>query len=262
MNPLVMLSDIVSWPRLPKYDSQCWPAWMVASGLYDFLSWLKPHYFQGLHIAGENSFTYYPDPLSPVGVSHTVNPHYHAYGNTSRPIDFRRAAFILAAAVEILYREGDNRLWAYPDIALRPIPNKEDLVKAINYVFKPWPFAQHYIKALARGCPVEGLNLEFHTTYFGSHMLLHPFPLPSGLTKWGAKLGNMSERAGEGYIGTPLPKLMSAKQVESFLERSARDEAWPWEHVRYAQHLHIEARIQKKRAREQMREMEAQLVPE
>jgi hypothetical protein len=261
--PLVMVSDIVDWPRLLKYDSQCTAPGLVASGLYEFLKWLIPcHYFDGLHLAGENSFTYYPDPLSPVGVSHTINPHFHGYGNTSRPIDFRRAAFMLKAAVQILYREGGNRLWAYPDVAFRPIQTQQALSKAISYVFKAWPFAQHYIRALGRGCSVEGINLEFHTTYFDANALLHPFPSPSGISKFGAKFGNMSERAGDDYIGTPLPRLMSAVQVKRFHERDERGEASGWEYLRYFQHLEIDARLKKRRARQKVQEMEAELVPD
>ena len=105
-----------------------------------------------------------------------------------------------------------------------------------------------------------GLNLEFHTTYFGSERLLYPFPSPSGLSKRGAKLGNMSQRAGKDYVGTPLPVLMSPQQQRSFLERLARDEIWPWEAIRYDQHLALQARRDRRRARQQMQEMEAHLV--
>jgi hypothetical protein len=259
--PLVMLSEMVDRPKLPKYDSQCSVPYMVAAGLWTLMPWLiAGHYFDGLHVAGENDFTYYPDPRSPVGVSHTVNPHFHAYGNTKRPVDRRRAMFMLQAAVTRMFREGGNRLWAYPDIALRPIASAEEMKKTINYVFKSWNFAECYIDALGRGCPLVGLNLEFHTTYFGSERLLYPFPSPSGLSKRGAKLGNMSQRAGKDYIGTPLPVLLSPQQVKRFLERNKRDEIWPWEAIRYDQHLALQARINKRRARQQMQEMEAQLV--
>lgn len=259
--PLVMLSEMVDWPKLPKYDSQCAVPYMVASGLWSFMLWLiAGHYFDGLHIAGENDFTYYPNPSSPVGVSHTVNPHFHAYGNTKRPLDRRRAMFMLQAAVIRMIKEGGGRLWAYPDIALRPIASPEEMKKTINYVFKSWNFAECYIDALARGCPLVGLNLEFHTTYFGSERLLYPFPSPSGLSKRGAKLGNMSQRAGKDYVGTPLPVLLSPKQVKRFLERLAREEIWPWEAIRYDQHLALQARITKSRIRRQIKEMEARLV--
>ena len=259
--PLVMLSEFVTWPKLPKFDSQCEAPWMLAAGLYDLLNWLiAGHYFDGLHVAGENSFTYFPDRLSPVGVGHTVNPHYHAYGNTARPFDRRRAMFMLRGALEILRREGGNRLWTYPDIALRPVTTPDEMVKAISYTFKAWPFAQHYIRALSRGCPVEGLNLEFHTTYFGSDELLHPFPSPNGLTKYGAKLGNMSQKAGGKYIGKPLPKLMSPQQVQRFQDRLARNEFSPWEAFRYDQHLQIVGRQRQLRVRQESQEMEIDIL--
>jgi hypothetical protein len=221
--PLVMLSELVDWPKQHKYDSQCGAPFRVASGLWSFLRWLiAGQYFDGLHVAGENDFTYYPDPRSPVGVSHTVNPHLHAYGNTQRPIDRRRALFMLKAAAHIMHREAGGRLWAYPDIALRPIASPGDMEKAINYTFKSWDFAGCYIDALRRGCPLVGLNLEFQSTYFASERLLYPFPSPSGLSKWGTKLGNMSQRARKGYIGTPLHALMSRQQVKRFRERLDR----------------------------------------
>ena len=259
--PLVMLSEMVDWPKLPKYDSQCRVPRVVASGLWSFMLWLiAGHYFDGLHIAGENDFTYYPDPRSPVGVSHTVNPHFHAYGNTKRPIDRRRAMFMLQAAVRLMLREGDGRLRAYPDIALRPIASPEEMKKAINYVFKPWNFAECYIDALTRGCPLVGLNLEFHTTYFGSERLLYPFPSPSGLSKRGAKLGNMSQRAGKNYVGTPLPVLLSPQQEKAFLKKTEGGDYWPWEAIRYQRHLELQARRARSRARQEMQKVDAAMV--
>ena len=259
--PLVMLSEMGDRPKLPKYDSQCWVPYMVASGLWSFMLWLiAGHDFDGLHVAGENDFTYYPDLRSAVGVSHTVNPHFHAYGNTKRPIDRRRALFMLRSAVNHVLREGGGQLWAYPDIALRPILSPTEMKKTINYVFKPWNFAKCYIDALARGCPLDGLNLEFQSTYFGSERLLCPFPSSSGLSKWGAKLGNMSQRAGKDYIGTPLPVLLSSQQVKRFLERDERNETWDWECKRYTQHLRIRDKIKQRRVRPEIKEMEATMV--
>ena len=259
--PLVMLLELVDWPRLSKYNSQCAVPYLVSAGLWSLMPWLiAGHYFDGLHVAGENDFTYFPDPLSPVGVSHTINPHFHAYGNTRIPFDRRRALFLLKAALTLMHREGGGRLWAYPDIALRPISSDQEMKKAISYVFKPWDFAEVYIDALAHGCPLVGLNLEFHTTYFGSEHVLHPIPSPSGLSKWGAKLGNMTQRAGKSYVGTPLPALLSAQQEARFLARLARNEVFSWEVLRYSQHLSLAAKIREKRVRQQVREMEAQLV--
>jgi hypothetical protein len=258
--PLVMLRELVDCPRLPKYDSQCAVPYMVAAGLWELMPWMiAGHYFDGLHVAGENDFTYYPDSRSPVGVSHTVNPHFHGYGNTRRPFDRRRALFLLRNALQIMHEEGGGRLWAYPDIALRPILSADEMKKAINYVLKSWNFGQVYIDALARGCPVVGLNLEFQPTYFGSEAILHPFPSSSGLSKWGARLGNMTQRAGKDYIGTPLPEEMSSQQVKRFLERLERGEVWSWETIRYEQHLAIRARQVQRRARQQAKEMEKEL---
>jgi hypothetical protein len=245
--PVVTLSKLVDWPRLPNFDSQCAVPYMVASGLWQVMLWLiAGQYFDGLHVAAENDFTYYPDPRSPVGVGHTINPHFHAYGNTQRPFDRRRALLLLRGALKILHREGGG-LWAYPDIALRPILNAAEMKKTVNYVFKSWNFAKVYIDALARGCPVPGLNLEFQTTYFGSEHILHPFPSPAGLSKWGAKLGNLSQRSGLKYIGDPLPTLLSAKQVSQFLERVSRNDYWPWEAIRFERHLALRAKLDRKR---------------
>jgi hypothetical protein len=258
--PLVMLREMVDWPRLPKYDSQCNVPYVVAAGLWELMPWMVAgHYFDGLHVAGENDFTYFPDDRSPVGVSHTLDPHFHGYGNTRRPFDRRRAMFLLQKAVLTMLQEGGGRLWAYPDIALRPILSPEEMKRTINYVFKSWNFGQVYIDGLARGCSVEGLNLEFQPTCFGSEAILHPFPSSSGLSKWGAKLGNMSQRAGKDYIGTPLTELMSSQQVKRFLERLAQGEVWSWEATRYHQHLAIRARLAKRRARQEAGKMEKEL---
>jgi hypothetical protein len=259
--PIVRLSEFVDWPRLHKFDSQCWESYQVAWSLWELMLWLiAGHYFDGLHVAGENDFTYYPDCRSPVGVSHTLNPHFHAYGNTRIPFDRRRAVNVLQAAVRIMLRECNGQLLAYPDIALRPILSDQDMKKAMGYVFKPWNFAKMYIGGLKKGCPLEGLNFEFQSTFFGSEQILHPFPDPSGLSKWGATLGNMSERAGKHYLGDPLPRILNSRQVKRFLEKLERGDYWAWEAIRYEKHLKRKAKLDKKRSHEQVQEMKSHLV--
>lgn len=237
------LSEHVTWPRLHKYDSQCTAPWQVAAGIERFLKWcIAGHYFDGLHVAGECAFKYFPAPKSPLMVNHTVNPHFHAYGNTRVLIDEKRAANMFLAACDALKKEGDGKLWAYPDICLTPIGNADDMAKTINYVFKAWPFAKIYIDALGRGCPVPELNLEFHSTYFDSPKLLYPFPSPSGTSKWGGKFGNMSQRAGHAYIGDPLPRLLSAQQVKRYLARLKSDDFSHWQVARFEKHLGLKKR--------------------
>ena len=179
---------------------------------------------------------------------------------TGVAFDRRRAMLMLQGALRILHREGGGRLWAYPDIALRPIPSAEEMKKAINYVFKSWGFGKCYLDALARGCPLVGLNMEFQSTYFGSEHILYPFPDSSGLSRRGAKLGNMSERAGKDYIGDPLPRILNGQQVKRFLERMARDECWAWEVVRYSKHLALKAKLNAKRAKKRLEQMDANLL--
>jgi len=245
---LFRLADTGEYPRLHKYDASCWQAPMVGMGLYDFLVWLvRRHYFNGLQLAYDMQFKYFPDPLSPVGVSHTVNPHFHGYGNMSRTVDARRAERMWLGAFNALLEAAGGDLWAYPDFYHRPLPTVESVKKAINYVFKPFRFAKAYIQGLQKGCPVVGLNMEFHTTFFDSEVIPSLFPSPSGLSKYGARLGNMAQKDTDGYIGTPLPKKMSARQVERFLARLKNNEARDWEIQRYDNHL---ALIAKKRRRE------------
>jgi predicted Fe-S protein YdhL (DUF1289 family) len=54
--------------------------------------------------------------------------------------------------------------------------------------------------------------------------------------------------------------LLSSQQVKWFLERLARGEVWFWETIRYEHHLAIWAKLDKRRAQRQAREMEKKLA--
>ncbi len=249
------------FPRQPKFglDALGIPS-IVSEGLYEFMNWLTDgRYFDGLHAFRDISYSYFPDPSSPLEVNHTVNCHYHAYGNTSRqftPADAQRMWF---GCVKKLFRasntqhqrayddpdekidlsSGYEHLYAYPDIVIRPLPTVGALAKAIDYVIKPFKLADCYIRGLEHGCPVRSLNHEFHQTAMGAERGL--FGPPEGCA-----FGNMSQRSGDNYIGVPRPKEMTEAQVQRFLEKLKKGEISAWEMERHDNHLTI---VEKKKAK-------------
>jgi len=242
-NWLVRLADHGRIPKLPKFgvDPAGIPT-IVSDGLFRFMNCLtNGSYFDGLHVFRDISFSFFPDPASILEVSHTVNCHHHAYGNSSRRFTPKDAARIWFACHRLLLKAGNDCAYVYPDIVLRPTPTVEALESAINYVIKPFKFADCYIRGLERGCLVSGLNHTFHQTAFESESLLHGPPQ-------GYAFGNMAQKSRGHYIGVPPTKRMSRAQVKRFRERLNADEAHAWEMERYQKHLEL---LQKKKTRSQ-----------
>jgi hypothetical protein len=209
---------------------------IVSEGLYRFMNWLTDGgYFDGLHAFRDISFTFFPDPGSVLEVSHTVNCHYHAYGNTSRLFTPNEARRMWFGCLRLLLAAGSGWPYAYPDIVLRPLPTVDALESAINYVIKPFRLADSYIKGLEHGCLLSGLNHEFHQTAFDAESLL--FGPPQGYA-----FGNMAQKSRGHYIGVPPAKQMTRAQVERFLARLSTDEAHAWEYERHRKHLELLAK--------------------
>jgi hypothetical protein len=84
--------------------------------------------------------------------------------------------------LKMLLKAGGNRLVAYPDICLKPGPTAEALEKTINYAIKPYKLPQFYVERLSSGCPVVGLNWEFHQVAWTCEAM---FPNDNHVLRWG-----------------------------------------------------------------------------
>ena len=233
-------ADYVTLPRLSKFgldDPDLRPQ-IVGEALHAFMRWLTDgKYFDGLHAFRDIDLTLFPDARTGMGtgIGHTVNCHQHAYGNTSRTFTGKIAQRMWFGCANLLRKQSGGELCAYPDILLRPLPTPAALKRAINYAIKCFKVANWYLDALKHGCPVGALNLEFFQMAFDCEFAL------SGTTQ-GTAFGNMSQKSGRYYIGDPPPVELTKQQVKRYLERSAADELFGWESIRYANHLEIVAR--------------------
>jgi len=231
---LFRLADEGHFGKLPKFgiDPAGIPT-IISEGLYDFMNWLTSgQNFDGLHVFRDISFSFFPDPASPFEVNHTVNPHYHAYGNSRRQFAPEEARRMWRGAVKLLFKASDGRLptpdrqdrtdrnylYGFPDIMIRPLATVDALEDAIDYVVKPFKLAKYYIRGLEHGCPVTGLNHVFHQTVFEAESLMLNCP-PQGYA-----FGNMAQKSRGHYIGEPRPKKMSRTQIDRYLERLATGE--------------------------------------
>lgn len=239
---LFRLTDCVSdLKRLPRFCvDPDWDATLsVAEAVFKWANFLTDnHYFQGLHMLADCSFTFFPDADSELGVGHTIHPHTHGYGNCSTEIDKNWAARAYCGGIEAFHARGALQ-YAYPDMLLQPAPVATALETAINYAIKPFKYPQFYLDALSHGCPITLLNYVFHQTVFGCETLF-----PVGCK--GQKYGNMSQKSNR-YIGVPQVKEMSRQQVKRFLAKG--DNAAAWEIERYEKHLEALAAKQKRQGR-------------
>lgn len=225
--------------RLPKFgiDDFDRPR-AVADATYRCANWLTDNgYFRGLHAVPDVDFTFFPDRVA--GVAHTINCHIHGYGNSDRVIDETWAGSVYNGATCCAAATGALE-FVYMDIMLRPAPTPPDLRAAINYALKPFRFAEWYVEALRRGCPVVALNHEFHQVVFGAEQLF-------AVGAAGTMFGNMSMKAGGHYIGRPPLAAMSKQQVKRYKEKEAADDLWPWEIERFERHLEF---MRRKRRRQ------------
>lgn len=231
-------SDRIQFLKLAKFgvDDIDNRPYKVGEALYEFMNWLTDgKYFGGLHVFRDLDLSFFPSRASCTGVGHTVNCHFHGYGNSSRQFTGKEAARMWVACAKLLRKHDGGKLAAYPDIALRPLPTPAALGSAINYVIKPFKFANWYLNGLKHGCPVEGLNLEFNEIAFDTNEMLCA-------TNAGSVFGNMSQKSRRYYIGKPPPVLLKQHQIKRFLELQAKDEAYGWEYERFHNHLKLVAK--------------------
>ena len=229
--------DPESAPVLPRYCLDApEPAMAVFDGAMRLCHWLTNNgYFDGLHAIPDMKITFYPDTDAANGVGHTANAHVHAYGNTSRLVDHDFAERIWIGALTSFIKAGYGELHGYPLLLLIPAPTVEALETAMNYIIKPFKLVQMYREGLEKGCPVRGLNYEFHGLAWDIERLL-----PGAWRE--ERFGNMNTRARHRYIG--MPSLTSA-QVRTIRHRIRDEAAEGWEIERYF--LFIRSRVEARR---------------
>jgi hypothetical protein len=223
------------YPKLTKFSvSECdLRPRIVSEALLRFLNWLTDgRYFDGLQAFRDISLTFFPDRAT--GVRHTVNCHWHGYGNTSRQFTHQQAKRMWMGCARILCDLAEREAVAYPDITFHPIPTAAALETAMNYIIKPFKFANWYLNGLKRKCPLVALNREFFLNAFECEEVL------AG-TKAGSVFGNMSQKSRPYYIGKPPPVILKRHQIERFLELQDKGEAYAWEYERYQNHLKLVA---------------------
>jgi len=118
----------------------------------------------------------------------------------------------------------------YPDIYLKLCPTCQELKEAINYAIKPFKLPHAYIEGLGRGCPIEGLNWEFHQFAWTCEQVF------VGADKHLVVYGNMNVNSPD-YDFERQYRRMTRNQVDRFFERLARNEVSRQEIRRYEQHL-------------------------
>lgn len=212
------------------------PAMAVFDGAMRFCHWLTNNgYFGGLHAIPDMKITFYPDDHAESGIGHTANAHVHAYGNTSQLVDQDFGESMWKGALTCLIKGGCGELHGYPLILLIPAPTVEALETAMNYIIKPFKLVQMYREGLEKGCPVRGLNYEFHGLAWDIERLL-----PGSWIE--ERYGNMNTRARHRYIGIPQ---LTAAQVRIIRQKIRDDEAEGWEIERYF--LFIRSRVEARR---------------
>lgn len=241
---LYRLAEHGSCERLPRFntdDEWFYRSRCVSEATYLTANWLTNNlYFDGLHVVPDLSFTFFRDEFG--GVGHTVNPHIHGYGNTHKVIDAHWGQHVYHGATACASKAGGLE-FAYMDILLVPAPTVAALEKAMNYVLKPFKFAEWYIDGLQNGCSLIDLNYAFHDVVFGAEELL-PVGAP------GQKFGNMSMKAGGHYLGRPPLKEMSSQQLKVFRGKLDANDLWGWEIERYERHLDFVARKRRRAGNE------------
>lgn len=208
----------------------------VFEGAMRFCHWLTNNgYFGGLHAIPDIQITFYPDDRTANGVGHSANAHVHAYGNTSETVDKEFAERIWDGALTSFLKAGYGKLHGYPLILLIPAQDVESLETAMNYIIKPFKLVEIYRKGLANGCPVRGLNYEFHGLAWDIERLL-----PGSWKE--ERYGNMNTRARHRYIGIPQ---LSPTQVRTLRQKIRDEDAEGWEIGRYF--LFIRSRVEARR---------------
>lgn len=212
------------------------PAMAVFDGAMRFCHWLTNNrYFDGLHAIPDLKITFYPDRDAANGVGHTANAHVHAYGNTSRVVDRDFADRIWMGALTCFVNAGVDELHGYPLILLIPAPNVAALETAMNYIIKPFKLVQMYREGLEKGCPVRGLNYEFHGLAWDIERLL-----PGSWKE--ERHGNMNTRSRHRFIGVPK---LTPEEVRTIRQRIRDEEATGWEIERYF--VFIRSRVEARR---------------
>jgi len=230
---LFLLKEVGTYPRLKRFSAdEVDNVMTVVHSVFNFAHWLTwKGIFGGIGLVGDVDFSFYPDPSRPLGCGHSILPHAHGIGNTLRPLDRQDAEVMFAQYLKMLLKEGGGHLVAYPDIYLKPNATVEELEKTINYTIKPFKLAKFYIEGLRHGCPVVGLNSEFHQNAWTCESMFR------GSSKHLVKFGNMHVNSRENYVGVHQHRTMTRNQVKEFLENLAKDEVSKKDIRRYENHL-------------------------
>lgn len=229
---LFLLNEVGTYHRLDRFGTDAVDHVMtVVHSVFDFAHWLRRKgIFGGMGLVGDIKFNFFPDPSREFGCNHSILPHAHAIGNTPQLLGRDVAEVMFHQFLKMLIKEGGGRLAAYPDIYLKPCATVEELETAINYVVKPFKLAKSYIEGLSRGCPVVGLNIEFHQNVWTCESMFQ------GSCKHLVTLGNMHVNAGENYIGNRQYRTMTKKQLKEFFEKLELGEASRRDIQRYEEH--------------------------
>lgn len=241
---LFLLKETGTYSRLKRFSAdEVDNVMTLVHGVFGFAHWLTLRGpFGGIGLVGDIDFNFYPDSSRPLGCGHSILPHAHGIGNTTRLLDRQDAEVMFHQFLKMLLKEGDGHLVAYPDIYLIPCATVEELEKTINYILKPYKLAKFYIQGLSHGCPVVGLNSEFHQNAWTCESMF------KGSSKHLTTFGNMHVNAGPlNYVGERQYNTMTRKQVKKFLEDLERGEASKRDIQRHEEHLKAkeQARLRK-----------------
>jgi hypothetical protein len=255
---LFLLRDAGEFERLPRFGIGNVDACLtVSKTVFDFAHWLthkRNKLFGGIGLLGDIDFTFVPDPSAPLGCSHSVLVHSHGFGNTPRLLTKDDAAVMYDQCLKMLIKEGGGHLVGYPDIYLKLCSTADELRQAINYCVKPFKLPHAYIEGLGRGCPVEGLNWEFHQSVWTCEQIF------IGANKRLVCYGNMHVNSPD-YKFERQYRLMTANQVEDFLERLQRGDVSRQDFRRYEQHLLAGEQLRRYKLERQRQEL-AGILPE
>jgi hypothetical protein len=166
----------------------------------------------------------------PTGVTHSALAHGHVLANTTREPTFDLLLEIFSIyfdlCLELDAETGEQRVPACPDLKCSRIESQSELNGWLSYMLKPLHFEQWYRAGLARGCTLEGFNIEFNQVVFkGLH---HVF----GDARSPRKHGNMYSQSRR-YIGNRPPP-----RVNPSLRK-----AWLGDPVLQAEHPEWEAAV-------------------
>lgn len=242
---LFLLKELGAYPRLKRFGTDAVDNVVtVVNTVFKFAHWLTLRGpFDGIGLVGDVDFNFYPDSSRPDGCNHSIFPHGHGIANMPRLLSRPDAEMMFHQFLKMLIKEGSGHLVGYPDICLKPCATAEELEKAINYALKPFKLAKFYIEGLSRGCPVVGLNVEFHQNAWNCERIFR------GSNRHMLTFGNMHINAGPNYVGQRQYRKMTKKQVKKFFEKLERDEASRGDILRYENH-------QKAKEQDRLRKLE------